>query len=58
MVTGYSNYRVEMKNVKFIADDGRTCPRTAIVTLIDDKGEEIGSELFGAVEINILYNHD
>jgi hypothetical protein len=56
MVTGYSNYRVEVKNVKFIADDGRTCPRTAIVTLIDDKGEEIGSELFGSVEINMLYN--
>lgn len=55
MVTGYSNYRVEIKNVKFIADDGRTCPRTAIVTLIGQNGEEIGSELFGAIEIAQVY---
>jgi len=51
MVTGYSNYRVEIKNVKFIADDGRTCPRTAIITLLGHDGEEIGTELFGAIEI-------
>ena len=38
MVTGYANYRVEIKNVKFIADDGRMCPRTAIVTLIGHEG--------------------
>jgi len=56
MVTGYSNYRVEVKNVKFIADDGRTCPRTAIVTLFAENGEEIGSELFGAVDINFVYS--
>jgi hypothetical protein len=56
MVTGYTDYRVDIKNVKFIADDGRTCPRTAIVTLFNDKAEEIGSELFGAVDINLVYN--
>jgi hypothetical protein len=56
MVTGYLNYRLEIKNVKFIADDGRTCPRTAIVTLLDDRGEEIGTELFGAVDINLVYD--
>jgi hypothetical protein len=56
MVTGYLNYRLEIKNVKFIADDGRTCPRTAIVTLLDDRGEEIGTELFGAVDINMVYD--
>ena len=56
MVTGYTNYRVEVKNVKFIADDGRTVPRTAIISFFDDKGEEIGSELFGAIEISLIYN--
>jgi anti-anti-sigma regulatory factor len=56
MVTGYSNYRTEIKNVKFIADDGRTCPRTAIVTLIGHNGEEIGTELFGAIEMSEVYN--
>ena len=55
MVTGYSSYKIEVKNVKFIADDGRTCPRTAIVTFQNDKGEEIGSELFGAVEVSLIY---
>jgi hypothetical protein len=55
MVTGYTNYRTEIKNVKFIADDGRTCPRTAIVTLVGPHGEEIGSELFGAIEMSGLY---
>jgi hypothetical protein len=55
MVTGYSSYRTEIKNVKFIADDGRICPRTAIVTLIGHTGEEIGSELFGAIEMNEVY---
>ncbi|MBA4321330.1 MAG: hypothetical protein C0408_00785, partial [Odoribacter sp.] len=44
------------KKVKFIADDGRTCPRTAIVTLTGHDGEEIGTELFGAVEMSEVYN--
>jgi len=56
MVTTYSNYSVEIKNVKFISDDGRTCPRTAIVTLFNDRGEEIGNELFGAVDMQIVYD--
>lgn len=56
MVTGYSNYQVEVRNVKFIADDGRTCPRTAMVSFHNDKGEEIDSELFGAVDINQIYS--
>jgi hypothetical protein len=55
MVTGYSNYRVEVRNVKFIADDGRTCPRTAMVSFYNEEGEEIDSELFGAVDINQIY---
>jgi len=56
MVTGYSNYHVEVRNVKFIADDGRTCARTAMVSFHNDKGEEIDSELFGAVDINQIYS--
>lgn len=56
MITGYANYKIEVKNVKFIADDGRTCPRTAIVTFNNDNGEEIGSELFGAIDTGLLYN--
>lgn len=56
MITGYSGYHVELKNVKFIADDGRTCPRTAIVTFYDIKEEDIASELFGAIDVKEIYN--
>lgn len=56
MITSYSSYRIEIKNVKFIADDGRTCPRTAIITLIGLNDEEIGTELFGAIEMTEVYN--
>jgi hypothetical protein len=56
MVTGYTDYRIEIKNVKFIADDGRTCPRTAILTVYNERGEEIGNELYGAIDINMVYN--
>ena len=56
MVTGYTNYKAEVKNVKFIADDGRTCARTAIITLHDEEGEEIGNELFGAIDTNQIFS--
>ncbi len=56
MITGYSSYLIGVKNVKFIADDGRICPRTAIVTFHDEEGNEIGSELFGAIESSQVYD--
>ncbi len=56
MISQYSNYNVEIKNVKFTAEDGRTCPRTAVITFVNDNGEEIGSELFGVAEINNIYS--
>jgi hypothetical protein len=55
MTSGYISYRVEIKNVKFVADDGRTCPRTAIITFFDASGKEIDSELFGAIELNAIF---
>jgi len=55
MVTGYSSYKTEIKNVKFIADDGRTCKQTAIVTFLGHDGEEIGSELFGVIEASEIF---
>jgi hypothetical protein len=56
MVTGYKNYKVEIKHVKFIADDGRTCPQTAIVTFYDEDGKEVGNELLGAVDRQQIYD--
>ena len=57
MVSNYLNYNVEIKNVKFISDDGRTCPRTAIITFLNERGEEIGNELFGAVDMQVVYEN-
>ena len=56
MVAAYSNYSVEIKNVKFISDDGRTCPRTAIITFFDKRREKIGNELFGAADLKLVYD--
>lgn len=56
MVTDYVNYSVEIKNVKFISYDGRVCPRTAIISFLNERGEEIGNELFGAVDMQVVYD--
>lgn len=56
MKTGYKDYHVDIKNVKYIADDGRICPRTAIVTFYDSEGKVTDNELFGAVETRAIYD--
>jgi|WetSurMetagenome_2_1015567.scaffolds.fasta_scaffold00001_134 hypothetical protein len=56
MTTGYSDYRVEIKNAKFTSDDGRTCPKTAIITLLSQDKKEIATELFGVIDIESVYN--
>jgi hypothetical protein len=56
MTTGYTDYRVEIKNVKFTSDDGRICSKTAIITFINAEGKETGTELFGSIEVNAIYD--
>lgn len=56
MKTGYKNYHVNIKDVKFIADNGSTTPRTAIVSFYDSEGKEINNELFGVVDVNTIYD--
>ena len=56
MVTGYSNYQVEIRDEVFIAEDGRRFSLTATVKLLDKKGEEIGYELFGAIDTDFIYS--
>jgi hypothetical protein len=56
MLTGYSNYHVEIRDEEFIAEDGRKFPRTAVVRLFDEKGEEISNELFGEINTDTIYN--
>ena len=55
MTREYSDYRVEIKNVKFQADDGRIYSRTASIIYSDSENKEIGSELFGAIDVNSIY---
>lgn len=55
MLTGYDSYKVEIKEESFLTDDGRSCPRTAIIRFFDKEGEETGSELFGAIDIPVIY---
>jgi len=56
MITGYSDYRVEIKTVRFVTEDGRACPQTALVTFYDSEGKKIISESYGYVEINSIYD--
>lgn len=54
MTTGYSNYQVRITDQKFIAKDGRTTPKTAVITFLNKK-EAIGSESFGVIEEKELF---
>ena len=56
MVRAYKSYKVEIKNVKYIAEDGRTCPKTAIISFYDKEGLEVGSELFGVAELEQIFD--
>lgn len=56
MTTAYSDFRVEIKNVRFCSDEGRTSPQTAIVTLISSRGKDISTELFGVADISKVYD--
>lgn len=55
MTTGYSSYQVEIINKKFIAADGRSCERTAVITFFNSRGEETGSESLGAVSTEQIF---
>lgn len=56
MITRYSNYHVEISNEPFLTNDGRRYPRTAVVRLFDEKGAEIGKELYANVEADWAYS--
>ncbi len=51
----YSTYNVEIKNIKYIADNGIKYPKTAIITFFDDKDDEISTELLGYTDTEDLY---
>lgn len=55
MEHNFVSYNVEIKNLKYITDDGRKFPKTAIVTFLDKDGLETGTELFGNIDIAEIY---
>lgn len=55
MLFHYSSYRVEIKNLKFVSEEGHQYPRTAIVTLLNEKDEVIGTELLGNQERSEIF---
>jgi len=56
MITGYSSYQVGISDEPFITEEGIKFPRTAVVTLFDEKGDEIGQESFGEADIQWAYS--
>ena len=56
MKAGYKDYRVVIRNEKFIAHDGRTCPRTAGIEFFDHEGKITATELFGVMETDLIYS--
>ncbi|MEA1887071.1 MAG: potassium channel family protein [Bacteroidota bacterium] len=51
----YSSYRLEIKNIKYVSENGIQYPRTAIITFLDHKNEEISTELLGYIEAHDIY---
>jgi hypothetical protein len=56
MITGYSSYQVGFIDVPFVTEAGMEFQRTAIVTLFDEKGDEIGQESFGEADVQLAYS--
>ncbi|MCD6200982.1 MAG: hypothetical protein J7K46_04150, partial [Bacteroidales bacterium] len=51
----YFQYKIEIKNLKFTTDEGVVHPKTALITLLGEKGEMLGVEIFGYREISDWY---
>jgi hypothetical protein len=52
----YSNYKVEIKNIKFSAPDGRVFPKTAIVAFYNNVGEIIFIREYGYIGTRDIYD--
>ena len=52
----YASYRVEIKNLKFVSEQGVKYPRTAIITLLNSRDEISGTELLGALDEEDIFS--
>jgi uncharacterized protein YjbI with pentapeptide repeats len=55
MTTGYANYQVSVKNENFTSSDGRTCRKTALISIYTKKGEILGQNSFGVIDPDTIY---
>jgi hypothetical protein len=56
MIPEYSSYRAEIKNLKFITEDGHRFPKTAILTFQIPEQTNPVVELFGYLDLEEIYN--
>lgn len=55
MLFHYSNFKVEIKNLKFTTEDGMIFPKTAIISLLDENDHVMAVELLGHLETDKIY---
>ncbi|MFO7852957.1 MAG: potassium channel family protein [Bacteroidota bacterium] len=51
----YSSYRVEIKNIKFVSENGIQYPRTAVITFLDHNSEELSTDLLAYIDAHDIY---
>jgi len=56
MVFHYSDFKVEIKNLKFTSDDGNRFPKTAIINFLDKAGKVSSVELMGYIPTEDIYD--
>ncbi len=56
MVVNYPDYKVEIKNLKFTADDGRILPKTAIISILNADNNVTSVELLGHMDTDEIYH--
>lgn len=55
MISGYSDYNVELKNSEFITKDGIKCSKTATIAFFDLSGRRIETEITGSFAAEEIY---
>lgn len=56
MIREYSDYSVEITDMKFTTEDGRIFSQTAVITLFSQNKKVIGKESFGYIDNDSIYN--
>lgn len=55
MISGYSDYNVELKNSEFTTEDGKKCSHSATITFFDQSGRRIDTETKGSLLAEEIY---